>query len=104
MAAHGQEFQATGAILSLRRPPGPTLEHDTGDHGKGFHIVHQCWLAKQPMGTGKGRFVARLSAFIFERFEQGSLLAADVSPWALEDLELYVAEDALDLVLAQGPV
>src|SRR2546425_10091698 len=102
MATHGQEFQATGAILALRSPPRTPLEHDTGDHGKGFHIVNQRRRAKQPVGAGKGRFVARLSAFIFERFEQSGLLAADVSPWAFEDVKFYVAEDAPGLVLSQG--
>src|SRR5215471_2710368 len=99
MATYGQEFQATGAILALRRPPRPALEYDTGDHGKGFHIINQCRCAKQPVGTGKGRFVTRLSTFIFERFEQSGLFAADVASWAFEDFEIYVTEDAPDLIV-----
>ena len=53
------------------------------------------------MRTGEGGFVAWFGAFILEGLQQRRLLAANIAPWAVKNLEGQVTQEPPPLTLTQ---
>src|SRR5919198_3602504 len=56
------------------------------------------------MRAREGGVVARFGAFVFECLQQRCLLAANVAPWAIKNLEGEVPQEPPRLALTQCPV
>src|SRR5262249_51776987 len=64
---------------ALSLPPVGAAPDNAGHLGQRFDIVDKRRLAMQAMSTGEWRFVARLAALVFQRFQEGCLFPKDVA-------------------------
>ncbi len=98
MAREAEQLGAGIVRAAKRGEPGGAAPQDGGHDGDGLDIVDGGRRAIEPDIGGEWRLQPRLALLAFEAFEQGRLLAADISPCPVNEIKLEVP--AIDVVLA----
>lgn len=94
-----------------REPLGPAAQDGRG-HGHRLDVGHRGRAAVQPDVGREGRLEARLALLALERLDEGRLLAADVGPRAVVDVQVegdpgpadVLSEESHRVRLADGPL